>query len=83
MALADAPVGELPLGNADRALVAYVEKVTRTPWDVQAADVAVLRAAGFGDGAIHDACAIAGYFAFVNRMADGLGVELEPDFEDR
>lgn len=26
---------------------------------------------------IHDACAIIGYFAFVNRIADGLGVEIE------
>ncbi len=29
------------------------------------------------DRAIHDACAIVAYFAFVNRIADGLGVELE------
>jgi len=36
-----------------------------------------LRAAGFGDAAIHDICTIAAYFAFVNRIADGLGVELE------
>jgi hypothetical protein len=27
--------------------------------------------------AIHDVCAIASYYAFVNRIADGLGVELE------
>jgi hypothetical protein len=27
--------------------------------------------------AIHDACAIVACFAFVNRIADGLGVELE------
>lgn len=30
------------------------------------------------DRAIHDACAIVAYFAFVNRIADGLGVDLEP-----
>jgi len=43
--------------------------------------VDTLRAAGFDDAAIHDACAIVAYFAFVNRTADGLGVELED--EDR
>jgi len=36
-----------------------------------------LRAAGYDDRAIHDACAIVSYFAFVNRIADGLGVQLE------
>jgi alkylhydroperoxidase family enzyme len=41
------------------------------------ADIGRLRAAGFDDRAIHDLCAIVAYFAFVNRIADGLGVELE------
>ncbi len=44
---------------------------------MEAADVERLRQAGFDDRAIHDACAIISYFAFVNRIADGLGVEME------
>ena len=36
-----------------------------------------LRGAGFDDRGIHDICAVTAYFAFVNRIADGLGVELE------
>jgi alkylhydroperoxidase family enzyme len=40
-------------------------------------DVAALRAQGFDDRAIHDLCAVTAYYAFVNRIADGLGVELE------
>jgi len=36
-----------------------------------------VRDAGFGDQAIHDICAITACYAFVNRIADGLGVELE------
>ena len=47
------------------------------PERVSAADIAALRAVGLDDRAIHDACAIVAYFAFVNRIADGLGVELE------
>jgi len=39
--------------------------------------VEALRAADLVDREIHDACAIIAYFAFVNRVADGLGVELE------
>ncbi len=62
---------------ADRALLDYAEKLTRLPAAVSASDIDELRRAGFTDLAIHDACAIVAYYAFVNRIADGLGVELE------
>jgi len=42
-------------------------------------DVDRLRTHNFDDRAIHDICAITAYFAFVNRIADGLGVEVEGD----
>ena len=61
----------------DRALLAYAETLTRAPASMTATDITRLRDAGFDDRAIHDACAIVAYFAFVNRIADGLGVELE------
>lgn len=67
------------LDRRERALVDYVLKLTRTPRDVSEADVDALRAAGLSDAAIHDAAAVAAYFNFVNRMASGLGVELEPE----
>lgn len=57
----------------------YAQKLTLTPKDVTGADVEALRVQGFDDRAIHDICAITAYFAFVNRMADGLGLELEDD----
>lgn len=65
------------LDAADRAMLDYVEKLTRRPAEVGPDDVEALRAAGFDDRMIHDVAAVAGYFAFVNRLADGLGVELE------
>lgn len=64
----------------DRAMLGYAMKLTRTPAAMTVADVDLLRAAGFDDRAIHDVCAIVGYFAFVNRLADGLGIELEERF---
>ena len=67
------------LGEADRALLDYAARLTRAPDEITADDVEALRAHGFDDRAIHDACAITAYYAFVNRIADGLGVELEPD----
>ena len=65
------------LGVTDRALIDYADALTRTPAAITAVHVERLRTAGFDDRAIHDACVIVAYFAFVNRMADGLGVELE------
>lgn len=65
------------LPPAERAMLDYVLKLTRTPRQVRADDVELLRRHGFDDRAIHDICTIAAYYAFVNRIADGLGVELE------
>ena len=65
------------LQAADLAMLDYAVKLTRSPGDMTEADVSSLRAQGFDYRAIHDICAIAAYYAFVNRIADGLGVELD------
>ena len=67
------------LDPADLAMLDYAAKLTRTPAEVIDADVKRLRRVGFDDRAIHDICAITAYYAFVNRIADGLGVELESE----
>lgn len=66
------------LSEADRAMLDYAVRLTRVPERVEESDVEALRRAGFEDRGIHDICAVVGYYAFVNRLADGLGVELEP-----
>jgi len=68
------------LNPQDRAILVYAEKLTRTPARISKEDIERLRSYGFDDLGIHDICAITAYFAFVNRMADGLGVELEVRF---
>ncbi len=65
------------LSGRELALIAYAERLTLTPASITEVDIARLREAGFDDLGIHDACAVVSYFAFVNRIADGLGVELE------
>lgn len=65
------------LSSADRAMCEYVEKLTLKPWEMVEADVVALRKAGFSDAAILDINQVTGYYAYVNRLADGLGVELE------
>ena len=67
------------LPAADRAALDYAMKLTLQPNQMTADDVEGLRAAGFDDRGIHDVCAVTSYFNFVNRIADGLGVELESD----
>ena len=65
------------LSEADRVMLEYAAKLTLEPWNMEKSDVEKLREAGFSDGAILDVCQVVGYYAFVNRLADGLGVELE------
>ena len=65
------------LEPADRAMLDYAAKLTREPWTMERSDVEALREAGFSDAAILDINQVTGYYAYVNRLADGLGVELE------
>ena len=69
------------LTSQDKAILKYATKLTLTPARMLNVDVEQLRSQGFDDRGIHDICAIIAYFAFVNRIADGLGVELEKRFE--
>ncbi len=69
------------LTNKQRAMLAYAEKLTRAPGKMTRDDVEALKTAGFTEPDILDINQITGYFAYVNRLADGLGVPLE-DFWD-
>ncbi len=66
------------LSDADRVLCDYAFKLTKTPSDVTEADITRLRAVGFEDRAISDACQVIAFFNYINRIADGLGVDPEP-----
>ena len=59
------------------AMLAYAEKLTRAPNTVRREDVDSLRDAGFGDTDILHIAEATAYYAYVNRIADGLGVEIE------
>lgn len=63
-------------------MLTYAEKLTRTPGSMTRDDVDALKVAGFSERDILDINQIVGYFAYVNRLADGLGVPLE-DFMDQ
>ncbi len=74
---------EAPISSRDRALLDYAVKLTREPWTMREADVHKLRDAGWSDSAILDLNLVTSYYAFVNRLADGLGVKLEPRWADK
>jgi len=66
------------LSPGDRAMLDYAVQLNSEPWSMGQEDVIALQTAGFEDAAILDIAQVTSYFAFVNRLADGLGVELEP-----
>ena len=69
--------GEAGLDERRLAMLRYVDKLTRTPAAVERADVERLREAGFRDEDVLEIVEVAGYYAYANRVVDGLGVELE------
>jgi len=60
-----------------RILLDWVVKLTLHPSKNAQSDVLTLQNAGWTDEEISAACFVASYFNFINRVADGLGVDLE------
>lgn len=65
------------LSAGRRAMLDYAVKLTVTPGATTATDLDPLRAVGFSDRDILDIAEVTAYYAFANRIADGLGVEVE------
>ena len=66
-----------PLSPTDRALCEFASKLTRRQQQMSASDLDELRAHALDDRAIHDAAQVVGYFNYITRVADSLGVEPE------
>lgn len=71
------------LGPATRALLDFAVKVTTKPREMSRSDIATLREAGFSDEDILDAAQMVGYFNYINRVMDALGITPEPDMRYR
>jgi uncharacterized peroxidase-related enzyme len=74
---ADRP--EVAFDGAELALLRYARKLTLEPGRMQREDVVSLRDAGWDDGQILEANQIVGYFNYVNRLLNGLGVSTDGD----
>jgi uncharacterized peroxidase-related enzyme len=64
----------VPLSEADRAMLDYATKLTQNATRVTPKDHERLRAAGFDDRGILQITLIAAWFNYINRVADALGV---------
>ncbi len=57
----------------------FVVKLTRTPGEMKPSDLDALRQQSLSELAIHDIVQVAAYFNYINRIANVLGVDLEPE----
>ena len=71
------------LSPRERALCDFAVKLTHLAADVDDADIDALRAQGLSDPDVSDAIQVIGYFNYVTRVADGVGIEAEPEWSSR
>jgi alkylhydroperoxidase family enzyme len=69
------------LSHADVAMLHYARKLTVAASSIDENDITRLRELGFSDRAILEINLAAAYMNFVNRIAQGLGVELEASMQ--
>ncbi len=69
------------LDPADRQMLDFAVKLTREPGSVTRQDVADLRAAGFGDAQVLSIVLVTSLCNFMDRLADGLGVDVPPSYQ--
>jgi len=67
------------LSKREQAMVEYAVRLTEWPSAIEEADIEGLRSTGFSDADILDINLITSYFNFVNRIAEGLGVEVSEE----
>ncbi len=65
------------LGERRLSMLRYAAKLSRTPGEMTRKDIDCLRAVGFSDQDVLAIVEVTGYYAYANRVVDGLGVELE------
>jgi uncharacterized peroxidase-related enzyme len=59
------------------AMLRYALKLTKSPGSVAPSDVEEMRQVGFNDTDILHIAEVIGYYAYANRIAEGLGIPLE------
>ncbi len=68
------------LSVLDRAICNFAVELTHQPSSIDERAVAAFFAAGGGDEMLHDVVQVAGLFNYYNRLAEGCGVDPEPEW---
>lgn len=69
------------LSNLDKELCGFAEKLTLKPSSIDQGDIDRLKSLSLDDRGITDAVEVIAYFNYINRIADGLGVDPEDKME--
>lgn len=67
------------LGDAEKAMLRFVDKVNRDSPNIARADMETLHAAGWNDEQIYYAITVCALFNFYNRWIDAAGVHPMPE----
>ncbi len=63
------------LSPRERALCDFAVKLTTAAAEIGQGDVDALRARGLSDTDVSDAIQVIGYFNYITRVADGVGID--------
>jgi uncharacterized peroxidase-related enzyme len=69
-----------PIAERMKPVLRYARKLTRTPDGVTKADAEAVLAAGWDETALYHTVAVTALFNFMNRLVEGLGIELDPTY---
>lgn len=72
---------EASLSPRERALCDFAVKLTTLAAEIDQPDIDALRAEGLSDPEISDAIQVIGYFNYITRVADGVGIDDEPEWQ--
>lgn len=70
----------LEVSEKMQPVLEYARKLTGDPSGVTEADAEAILAAGWDETALYHAVAVTALFNFMNRLVEGLGIELSPPY---
>ncbi len=69
-----------PVPNKMKPILRYAQKLTREPNGITKIDADAVLAAGWDETALYHTVAVTALFNFMNRLVEGLGIELDPAY---
>ena len=70
------------MSDSRKTMLNFALKLTNEPRNMEITDINKLRKVGFSDRDILDIVEVTAYYAYANRLADGLGITIEDWISD-